>query len=203
MHNGTKLTLVISVSTPADLHYAYDLAMGALLQVWSGAFLDVTDMWHERGQKQLSKPQGPIIDFHGQPNVFALSGPANSWPDSWQADQNFKPIGYEINDSGYPIFIYETNGVEVRNELLPSSTERRMTRKISLSNGKGLWIKIDEGDSIKALADGSYAINDYEYFVELSAESKSGAKIRAVAGKQELLIELQPGATTAQYDIIW
>ncbi|MEM6377194.1 MAG: family 16 glycoside hydrolase, partial [Bacteroidota bacterium] len=203
MHNGTKLTHVISVSTPADLHYAYDLAMGSLLQVWSGAFLDVTDMWHARGQKQLSKPRGPIIDFHGQPNVFALSNASSAWPDSLAMDQNFKPIGYEIDDTGYPIFIYETNGVEVRNELLPSDTERRMTRKVSLSDGNGLWLKIDEGDSIKALADGSYTVNDYEYFVEIADELKSTAKIRDVAGKQELLIELQSGATTVQYDIIW
>lgn len=203
MHNDTKLTHVISVGTPAGLHYSYDLAMGALLQVWGGEFLDVTDMWHSRGQRQLSKPRGLIIDFQGQPNVFALPTEATIWPDTLQSTQEFKPLGYEIDDQGYPVFIYKTNGAEVRNELFPSDTDRRVTRKMSLSDGQGLWIKIDEGSSIKLLADGSYAVNDYEYFVELADASKANATIRDINGKQELLIQLQSGAQTVQYDVIW
>ncbi|GAB5554960.1 MAG: hypothetical protein Sapg2KO_45510 [Saprospiraceae bacterium] len=203
MHDDIKLTHVASVGTPAGVHYSYDLAMGSLLQVWGGEFLDVTDMWHARGQRQLSKPRGSVIDFHGEPNVFALADAAAIWPDSLTVDQNFKPVGYEIDDQGYPAFIYETNGVEVRNEILPSEVERRMTRKISLSDGSGLWTKIDEGSSIKLLADGSYAVNDYEYFVELADDLKDNATIRDIDGQQELLIQLQSGAQTVQYDIIW
>ena len=177
--------------------------MGALLQVWEGAFLDVTDMWHARGQRQLSKPRGMVIDFHGEPNVFALSKASSPWPDSLQASQNFKPIGYELDGQGYPTFLYATNGVEVRNELLPSNTDRRMTRKISVSDGTGLWVKIDEGSSINRLEDGSFSINDYEYFVEVADGQASNASIREINGKQELLIQLQPGAQSVQYDIIW
>ena len=78
-----------------------------------------------------------------------------------------------------------------------------MTRKISVSDGTGLWVKIDEGSSINRLEDGSFSINDYEYFVEVGDEQASNVSIREINGKQELLIQLQPGAQSVQYDIIW
>ena len=45
-HNNRKLTHVVSVGDPAQVHYAYDLLQGGILQAWKGDFLNTTDMWH-------------------------------------------------------------------------------------------------------------------------------------------------------------
>ncbi|MEM1328641.1 MAG: DUF1080 domain-containing protein [Bacteroidota bacterium] len=202
MHNGAKLTHAISVGTPEGIHYSFDLAMGALLQVWGGDFLDVTDMWHERGEKQLSVPIGAVVDFHGQPSIARLASDNAAWPDSLQAT-DFRPLGYEIDNEGNPNFMHESYGTTVSHQLFPSSTERRVTRQVSLEGNEALWLKIDEGVTIEQLKDGSYAVNDYEYFIEMEDRLKDKAVIRHSKNKTELLLKLDAETRTAAYDIIW
>jgi hypothetical protein len=47
--NNKKRTHVISVGSPQQVNYSYDLKQGALLQVWNGPFVDATEMWEQRG----------------------------------------------------------------------------------------------------------------------------------------------------------
>ena len=54
MHQGKKLTHTIAVSTPQNINYAFNLALGSLIQVWGGELLDVTDMWHQRGNASVN-----------------------------------------------------------------------------------------------------------------------------------------------------
>lgn len=203
MHNGEKLTHVISVGTPEGINYSYDLAMGNLLQVWGGEFIDATDMWHARGEKQLSVPLGAVVDFHGTPNLARLKNKETAWPDSLQEEANFKPLGYELDEQGNPIFAYETYGTKVNNQLSPSSEERRITRKIDLEGNQELWLKIDEGKNIQQLKDGSYAVNDYEYFLEVSDALADKVVLRTSKNQTELLLKLDATTRKVEYDIVW
>lgn len=203
MHNDEKLTHAISVGTPQKINYSYDLAMGALLQVWGGDFLDVTDMWHARGNKQLSKPLGSVIDFHGQPNIAKLENEKVAWPDSLQEGMNFKPLGYELDEQGNPTFFYEIYNAKVSNQVFPSLEERRITRKVELEGDQEFWLKIDDGKTITQLKDGSYAMNDYEYFLEVDDALADKVIIRNSKSKAELLLKLDAATRTVEYDIIW
>jgi len=203
MHNGEKLTHAISVGTPQGIHYSYDLAMGTPLQIWSGDFLDVTDMWHARGEKQLSQPLGAVVDFHGQPSIAKLKNDKVAWPDSLQSESNFRPLGYELNEQGDPIFVYEIYGIKVTNQFIPSSKERRITRKIEVEGDQEFWLKLDDGTTIKKLKDGSYAVNDYEYFLELGDDLTNEVLVRTVKNKSELLLKLDAATRTVEYDVVW
>ncbi|MEM0994225.1 MAG: DUF1080 domain-containing protein [Bacteroidota bacterium] len=203
MHDGKKRTHVISVGTPEKINYSYDLASGALLQVWGGEFLDVTDMWHARGQKQLGVPMGAVIDFHGQPNLAALENEDADWPDTLMNAASPKPLSYELDEQGSPIFFYETQGVKVSNQLFPASEERRITRAIKLEGEHEFWLKIDDGKTIKQLKDGSYAVDDYKYFLELGDDLSEQAVLRTSKNKSELLVKLNRDTKSVAYDIIW
>ncbi|MEM8528640.1 MAG: DUF1080 domain-containing protein [Bacteroidota bacterium] len=203
MHNDEKLTHAISVGTPQKINYSYDLATGTLLQVWGGDFLDVTDMWHARGNKQLSRPLGAIIDFHGQPSIAKLESEKATWPDSLENEANFKPLGYELDEQGNPIFFYEIHGTTMSNQFFPSSEERRITRKIEMEGNQSLWLKLDDGATIQKLKDGSYAMNDYEYFLEMKDNLADKVTIRDSKGRAELLLKLDADTRAIEYDIIW
>ena len=69
-HNNKKLTHVLSVGDPTQLHYSYDLLQGALLKIWKGNFLNATDMWYERGEPQTAAPLGASIDLVGNCPVY-------------------------------------------------------------------------------------------------------------------------------------
>lgn len=200
LHEGKKRTHTVAVATPQGIHYAYDVERGTLLKAWSGGFIDATDMWHERGEAQLGLPLGMAITFHGDPELYPLQGESASWPDTLTAGQTYRAGGYELDTEGHPTFLYEVDGASVEVQHRPAAGERRLTRSLTVDKGDGLWLKLAEGSIIEQLPDGTYAINSHQYLID--PKGKQGV-IRQSNGKSELLLALDPGAQTIQYDIIW
>ncbi|MEO0470280.1 MAG: PA14 domain-containing protein [Bacteroidota bacterium] len=66
IHKGKKRTHVLSVGSPTGISFAYDLNEGSILKAWNGNFLDVREMWVNRGEPQLAHPLGSVIDFVGK-----------------------------------------------------------------------------------------------------------------------------------------
>ncbi|MEM7382355.1 MAG: family 16 glycoside hydrolase, partial [Bacteroidota bacterium] len=186
MHNGSKRTHCISVGTPSGIHYAYDLYSGALLQAWEGEFLNTTPMWHSRGHEQLANPEGFTVSFHGDPELAILEDEDSDWPAEIAENEARKPLGYEMNSAGIPVFSFDINGSIITDKTEPSTSGRGVIRNISASGDQELWHKLAEGESIEKLADGSFVINDEGYFVEVSDESEHEAVIRESKGAYEL-----------------
>jgi hypothetical protein len=82
----------------------------------------------------------------------------------------------------------------------PAAGERRLTRILTITNGDGFWLKLGDGKTIEELPDGTYAVNNHQYLVDLG---EKGAKLRQSNGQMELLLALSSGAQTIEYDIIW
>ncbi|MBV6656051.1 MAG: DUF1080 domain-containing protein [Mameliella sp.] len=200
LHEGKKRTHTVAVATPQGTHYAYDVERGSLLKIWSGDFLDATDMWHARGEAQLGQPMGMVIGLHGDPELYQLSGNTKPWPDTLQSNQPFRQKGYELDAQGHPTFSYETYGTDVKLKFTPSADERRLTRSIEVEDGAGLWLKLAEGETIEQLPDGTYAIDNYTYLLDLQGLAP---ELREYAGTTELLLPLSKGEQSIQYDIIW
>ncbi|MBU2945818.1 family 16 glycoside hydrolase [Zobellia uliginosa] len=202
MHKGLKRTHCISVGTPEQINYAYDLNTGSLLQAWSGEFLDATQMWHARGIRQLGDPVGFAISFHGTPEFSSLASEESEWPSTVTEEGLQFSDGYELGKDGIPLFIRNLGSKIVKDKIEPSSNERKLVRNISLIGDGIIWHKVASGETIEKLPDGSYIVNDESYFVDFSDDSLAPV-IRKSNGQDELLVKIPTGEQKVEYSIIW
>lgn len=162
-HNNKKLTHVLSVGDPMQLHYAYDLLQGAILKVWKGNFLNATDMWYERGEPQTASPLGAAIDLAGNCPIYEKNATKDSI-----ADYQYK--GYELSSKGYPTFHYGYKKLSIEDQITPNESGKGLTRTINVT-GEGkekTFVRIAQGSSITPLGNGIYAVGDQQYFIQLA-----------------------------------
>lgn len=205
MHKHQKRTHCISIGTPEKVHYSYDLSQGALLNAWSGAFLDVTDMWHQRGEAQLAQPMGNVVEFFSKPTFAILSDAQTSWPDT--IDQESQPYyeGYALDSTGLPIFNYHLGRTQISDYLYPEKDGlRALHREIHFKGtASNLYCRIADGNEITELPNGSYAIGDKNYYLEVDTPGE--LIVRNNGGKDELLWSGNNAGSdaTIKYTLIW
>jgi hypothetical protein len=193
-----RLTHTIGVGEPAGINYVYDLESGNLACVWRGDFVDATPMWHDRGDGSF-KPLGSAqYLFIGQPLAF-LSNNTEAFPVMGK-EGDFKTKGYVLDENGRPVFKFIYQGLEVEDKVVPEDNNRSIGHEITIKNRgskTGLYYKLAEGKNIVALSDGSYAIDDKQFYIT----SSSAATIREVNGKKELVVAVD--GSSVKYSIIW
>jgi len=205
MHEQQKRTHCITVGTPENTHYAYDLSQGALLSAWSGSFIDATDMWHRRGEAQLIQPLGNVVTFFDQPSFAILTSEEMSWPDTISLEQPSYYQGYALDSMGLPTFNYQLKSTRIHDYLYPEKDgERALHRTIHfVGDDNNLYCRIAEGTEIEKLPNGSYAIDDKNYYLEI--EETDELIIRNVGNKKELLFPVNTagGEAVVKYSLIW
>ncbi len=190
----TKRTHVLSVGSPQGLHYSVDLNQAALLQVWRGAFADVTEMWHERGEPQLLKPLGVTQKLNGKSNLAILNEPTALWPDSVAAI-NFK--GIELDDAGTPALHYLFDKTDITQKIVP--TRNGLVNTIKAANiVTDLAIRLAVADAIVEIEKGIYSIDNQQYYIYIPVEFLP--VVRTSNGKQELIVPLKE---IIAYTIAW
>lgn len=204
-HNNRKKTNAISVGEPGNIHYTMDLKQGGLLWIWKGNFLDATEMWHDRGEPQLAKPAGSVIEMTGEPSVAVLSGKDAIWPDSVSADFQFK--GYAVDEQGRPAFRYTIGNLAVQDQLWPEDNNKAFVRQVQLkgsANGS-VWYLLASGSRISQLSEGVYSVNDKAYYLEVEGARELKPVIRKSKNREELLIpvSLTSNGTTIKSKLIW
>jgi hypothetical protein len=201
MFEGKKRTHVISVGTPEKVSYSYDLKQGALLQVWRGQFIDVTEMWKDRGEPQLAKPLGTVLPLSAAPAIAALADKDAAWPDSIAFD-DLQNKAYVLDKNKMPTFLYSSNGAEVSDQIAVQNGGGSIERTIGISNSKGLlYCRIAAGQVIETLKDNAYRVGNKAYTVKVAPEAK--AFIRKTKNGQELLAPLTNGTASLTYSLIW
>ncbi len=208
MHEGEKDEYAIAVGIPGGINYAYDLKNYNLLSAWHGQFLDVSEMWVERGEPQLEKPLGAIVEFSGKPAAALLKGNNANWPDSVNADEGIlKNRGYRMRKNGLPVFFYTREGVQVEDYIYPAENQSGLTREITFKAGtpvSDLYILVDSGKAIEKLPDGSYGVNNKMYYIENLKGFQGEPEIRQRDGSAELLLKANASASNKiSYSIIW
>lgn len=195
-----RLTHTIGVGDPAGLNYIYDLRSGNLVCVWRGDFADATPMWHERGDGSF-RPLGAALFLTNNQAVAYLNSNTDPFPLSAK-EGDFTGKGYVIDEStGRPVFQMFYRGLELEDKIFPDENNTVITHVISVKKGsvnEGLYYKLAEGTSIDQLADGTFAVNDKEYYIKVPAAGKPF--IREVNGKKELVASF---SQSLQYSIIW
>lgn len=189
-HNSRKLTHVVSVGDPAQVHYAYDLMQGGILQAWKGDFLNTTDMWHERGEPQTATPMGATIVLAGNCPIYEKTSTKDSI-----IDYQYK--GYTLS-AGIPTFSYTYKTFSIKDKIQPEGKGLKRSIIVSGEGKEKTMIRIAQGSSITPLGKGLYSIGNQAYFVQVSADLFP--KIESYLGQQVLLL---PGGEAIQYQLIW
>lgn len=168
-----RIVHAISVGSPSQLHYSYDLDKGAIIQAWKGNFLDTTPMWNDRGDGS-SNPLGSITVFN---HDLTLSKSTTHWPKD-TTGTGYRPLGYILDENDLPTFKYEIYGTRV-SDAIKINEEKYISREISLANANTLVARVAEGKIIEEVAKGLFAIDDKSYYIKTSqqAEIKNGTEL--------------------------
>lgn len=209
-HRGKVNPYTICVGTPGGLNYAYDLTTCALMDVWSGKFIDVGNMWRSRGESQLALPLGAPLELANIPPVLQLSDPADVWVDTVDVMNNrYTQRGYRLDAYGLPVFLYSYQGLAIEDHLHPASDQHGWVRSI---HGKGtaagnIYYLLGSGKKVEALPTGGYAIDDKEYYITaISGVDPKDLLIAEKKDRQELLLPLTlspEGTLNFNYSIVW
>lgn len=194
------LTHVISVGSPSELNFAYDLKQGALIEIWRGNFLDVTRMWLGRGEPQLARPLGSVVRLSDAPAVAVLTNENTPWPDSVAFD-DLQNHGYTLNKQRTPVFSYSIRGTEVKDSIAFEINGEGITRAIMVTDPPAdLYCRIADGKTIDHLGDNLYTIDDRMIYIRLNKKHKP--IIRPSAKGSEMLVRLS-AAGPLTYSIVW
>ena len=188
---GKRVVHAISVGSPQQVHYTYDMDNGALVQVWRGGFLDATPMWYSRGDGS-SRPRGAVQRF-GMP-VLALAKLATA-DGAWLKDTagtGYTPKGYKLNRQDEPTFMYTLYGANVTDAVRALTSGDGIEREITVQNGgEGLYARLAESKHIEQANNGWYMV-DGSYYIRLDDAGGAKATIRnSASGSQELVVPVQ------------
>jgi hypothetical protein len=198
--NNRKRTHVISVGSPRQVNYSYDLKQGALLQIWNGPFVDATEMWEQRGEPQLARPLGSIIPLSEAPALAVLQDANAAWPDSIAFD-DFKTMGYTLDKQRNPSFEYETAGYHVWDKISLGNEGRSLLRELDITNAPAnLYCRIANGSAINSLGKGWYVVGDKSYYIQVDEKLKP--VIRNTSKGAELIVPVT-GNKLLSYSLIW
>jgi hypothetical protein len=155
-------------------------------------------MWHERGSDQIALPLGSVITLDGAPILAALATAEAPWP---AAAPDVEFGGYILDADGRPTFPYRVAGASVEDVLRPAEEGRSLHRRLRITNGSGLTVRLAEGARILAADGGGYGV-DGAYYVE--PDPDLAPTIRRIDGRDELVVSVPGGATAdVGYTLIW
>ncbi|QRR04303.1 DUF1080 domain-containing protein [Dyadobacter sandarakinus] len=193
----TRVVHAVSVGSPTNLHYTYDLDKGTILQVWRGEFLDATPMWHDRGDGS-SRPRGSVT-LLGDDMFLGKSGSKAKWATD-TTGSGYRPKGYVVDDADVPTFQYQAFGSNIT-DYISVVNNQYFERIVRVNNPvKDLVARLADGDKIEKVADGLYAIDDKSYYIQLSDKNVK-PEIRSTNGLQELLVPVSNGEV--KYSILF
>lgn len=201
-YGKTMITHAISVGSPNQLNYSYDLKRGALLQVWRGQFADATDLWYERGEPyQRILPLGSLIQLSDAPSLAVLQDAATTaWPESASFDDVVSK-GYTLDAQRMPSFRYSLQGADVTDKVTINGASG-ITRTITVANAPAQsFHRIISAKTIKLVKKGVYLAEDKSIYITVNEKAK--LVTRTVGDQQELLIPVDNTNATVTYSLIW
>jgi hypothetical protein len=195
-----RVTHAVSVGSPQQVQYTYDMDRGSIIQVWRGAFLDATPMWHSRGDGS-SRPAGSVIRFGKPvPSLGILSNPDAPWPKD-SIGTGYRPKGYKLDTDDRPTFLYQVYNTLVKDKNLVMEGRQGIHREIEIDKPVvGMFFRLAEADKIELAPDGTYLIDDKTYYIRVEDPVAIKPVIRDSNGHKQLIIPVQKNLS---YSIIF
>ena len=192
--DGPRVTHAVSVGSPQQVHYTYDLDHGSLVQIWRGGFLDATPMWHDRGDGS-SRPRGSVHHL-GKPTMTLAQLPSAdaAWTEDTTGTQ-FRTKGYTL-DGEAPTFRYQAYGTTVEDAIHVLDSGHGFQRELTLDNpSEQLYARLATGDNIELQEKGLYTVDDKSYYLRIDDAGGAEPMIREVAGGKELVVPVRSKLT--------
>ena len=212
LQNGITNPYIAAVGIPGatnleGLNYAYDMKKYSLSAVWHGKFIDVSNMWTERGEKQLEIPLGAKLELSGKPLLAKTFNEKTSCPDSVQAPEGvYSNRGYKLNKDGFPIFYYMLDSVSVEDSFYPNHDKTGLTRSLKILNPTGnSYCLLAEGKVIEKLSEGNFTVDDKKYYIAGLETGALKAMISHGSDGDKLVVSIpaRKENSTIKFDIIW
>ncbi|MDN3688646.1 3-keto-disaccharide hydrolase [Cyclobacterium jeungdonense] len=197
---GYRMTHAVSVASPDNVHYTYDMDYGNLIQIWKGEFLNATPMWYSRGDGS-SRPMGTLL-YLGSPafSLAQLSSTEQAWPTD-TLGSGYKVNGYRVLSEEHELqFSYEVFGVAVEDKLEVVSGGKGLKRILNLGGSlENRYVRVIASEKIENLGNGLYLVGDKAYYIQLAEEIQSVPILRDSNGQKELLV---PARKNMDY-VLW
>jgi Domain of Unknown Function (DUF1080) len=206
MLNGKVKPYAMAVGTPNLLNYYYNTALGSVMQLWTGPYLNVHGMWHDRGGTQLSFAIGTNVILPDKPTLAILTDKNTAWPDSASYVGNFTFNGYSLDEAFYPMYKYQYKNLSVSDKLVIADEGRKLLRAINVSGAatEPVYCLLAEAKSIISIGNGQYVIDNRNYYLDLETKDAK-PEIRKVAGLEQLIVPvgLKEGKGSISWSYAW
>jgi hypothetical protein len=195
-----KRTHTISVGNSEGVHYSLDLRNGALLKSWRGEFVDVSNMWRNRGESQLAIPLALAVELSDGSIAAILSTSEAQYPT--EPPPELRPLGYILDSQGHPTFQYKLEEAKIFDSYEISNDNERLERTISIEPDgvDDLYTRIATADYIELLQNGIYSIGG-QFYLELLT-SDPVPIIRKIDSEMELIFPVTV-SSTIKYSLLW
>lgn len=97
----------IAAAWPSGNNLAWDQNSGGLFKLWKMRFLDVTGMWHSRGDDQIMWTRGAEVPLKNGPTLAMGSQDLKNWPDSLDSKLSYRFIAYSKKKNDTLCFEYQ------------------------------------------------------------------------------------------------
>lgn len=187
---GPRVVHAISIGSPQQVHYSYDLDNGLLFHAWRGDFIDATPMWHDRGNGS-SKPRGTVTTFIKKPvpTLAKLADAQAAWPTD-TTGTGFKTKGYVMDTEDRPTFTYNVYGAKVNDAIRVAETGQGLNREITIDKpSDNMYVLLAEAETVEEIAKGTYLIDGQSYLK--FEDTKDKPVIRDANGRKQLVILLR------------
>lgn len=207
---GDKINpYAMAVGIPGGMNYAYDLSAYTMLSAWRGKYIDVSNMWTERGEAQQEIPLGTPVELLSKPNIAKLADAEDDWPDTVSVDNNmYTNRGYRIDEKGLPVFMYTYEDASIEDYIIPSPDRTGFTRTVKATFNESadkIYFLLASGTIIEQLPNGTYAIDDKKYYIEsiTGIDPKNIQLVKTKEGVSNLLLRLTGSSAGFNYSLIW
>ncbi len=201
---ANRQTHAMAVGDPAEVHYVFDMESGSLLQTWRGGFIDLRNMWDNRGQAQTALPLAAPLNPASRTNWAWLESPAEAWPDTVQDEGTYQFEQYELDAEGRPTFTYRWGPTLVTDQVQPDENGN-LTRQLRLEGAAdGLYLALAQGQHIYPLeADGSYLVEGPGFWLRVLASDGWEYVLQQGENGDLLLTHPVSGSATLRYELAW
>jgi cytochrome c5 len=135
----------IAVALPGGLSYCFDAGRSQVLYAWSGGFIDLTGTLLRKVDKNRLTPTAALI---GEMVYHSAGFPIRTGTPDHVPQVRFR--GYRLI-GGIPEFMYEVDGIAVREMLAPEG--KTIRRQLVFSRVRGsVWFEgknVPDGDNVK------------------------------------------------------
>jgi hypothetical protein len=126
-------THAIAVGFPEGVHFAFDAEHSRLAAAWRGRFLDAQGTWFSRftppaaplGKDLLRMPEGLPFTL--------LKEDSEAWPKSDPLNPSYRYLGYRLDPSGVPTFLYRYDRFDIEDRIEPDA-EGSIKRELKVIN---------------------------------------------------------------------